>query len=458
MNSVESVGAICLIPTGIVFLLALWTHRPIESLLSGVILGLLMLNGLSFVPALAEVSLTVLTDPDVAWVILVCGLMGSLIALLLRIGAARSFTETVSARVSDARGSLMATWALGIALFVDDYLNSMAAGAAMRDVTDKFQVARERLAYVIDSTAAPISVLIPFSTWGAFFAGLIVANDLAAEGEGLGTYISAIPYMFYPWVAVAIVPMVIYGLIPSLGGMKAADARAATTGECVPPDASYIDEANGALEPKEGARAGFGFFVIPMVSLVAVTVYADNDFLVGVYVALGATAAIILLRRLLTLRETTESVLEGFKTMLEPLTVLVAAFMLKEVNDALGLANYIVEGLSPLLSAELLPAAMFLTMAAVSFFTGSNWGVFVIALPIVATLGRELGADMTLLIGATLSASTFGSHACFYSDATVLTAQATGCTPFQHAWTQIPYALLAAAISLIGYLLIGYFR
>ncbi|MEM9398257.1 MAG: sodium:proton antiporter, partial [Pseudomonadota bacterium] len=261
MNSVESVGAICLIPTGIVFLLALWTHRPIESLLSGVILGLLMLNGLSFVPALAEVSLTVLTDPDVAWVILVCGLMGSLIALLMRIGAARSFTETVSTRVSDARESLMATWALGIALFVDDYLNSMAAGAAMRDVTDKFQVARERLAYVIDSTAAPISVLIPFSTWGAFFAGLIVANDLAAEGEGLGTYISAIPYMFYPWVAVAIVPMVIYGLIPALGGMKAADARAATTGECVPPDASYIDEANGALEPKEGARAGFGFFV-----------------------------------------------------------------------------------------------------------------------------------------------------------------------------------------------------
>ncbi|MEM6486559.1 MAG: Na+/H+ antiporter NhaC family protein, partial [Pseudomonadota bacterium] len=121
-----------------------------------------------------------------------------------------------------------------------------------------------------------------------------------------------------------------------------------------------------------------------------------------------------------------------------------------------GLASYIVDGLSPLLSAELLPAAMFVTMAAVSFFTGSNWGVFVIAMPIVATLGRELGTDMTLLIGATLSASTFGSHACFYSDATVLTAQASGCTPFQHAWTQIPYALIAASISFIAYLVIGF--
>ncbi|MEM8491545.1 MAG: Na+/H+ antiporter NhaC family protein [Pseudomonadota bacterium] len=456
MSSDEPLGVVCLIPTVLVFVLAVWTHRPIESLLSGVIVGLVMLNGIEFVPALAEVSLTVLTDSDVAWVILVCGLMGSLIALLLRIGATRSFTETISNRVSDARGALMATWALGIALFVDDYLNSLAAGAAMRDVTDKFRVAREKLAYVIDSTAAPISVLIPFSTWGAFFAGLIVANDLAAEGEGLRTYISAIPYMFYPWLAAIIVPLVVYGVIPSLGAMASADARAQSTGLCVPPEAQYIEDANRSLAPKHDTFAGLGFFILPMACLVTVTVYADNDFLVGVYVALGVTAAAILVRRLLDLRETTETILEGFKTMLEPLTVLVAAFMLKEVNDDLGLASYIVDGLSPLLSAELLPAAMFVTMAAVSFFTGSNWGVFVIALPIVATLGRELGTDMTLLIGATLSASTFGSHACFYSDATVLTAQASGCTPFQHAWTQIPYALIAASISFIAYLVIGF--
>jgi Na+/H+ antiporter NhaC len=142
--------------------------------------------------------------------------------------------------------------------------------------------------------------------------------------------------------------------------------------------------------------------------------------------------------------------------MIEPLGVLVAAFILKDVNDVLGLAPYVVSTMEPLLTAELLPVAVFVSMALVSFMTGSNWGVFVIILPIVTALANGLGADMPLVIGATLSASTFGSHACFYSDATVLTAQASGCTPFQHAVTQIPYALIAALISIAGYLALAF--
>ena len=122
----------------------------------------------------------------------------------------------------------------------------------------------------------------------------------------------------------------------------------------------------------------------------------------------------------------------------------------------LGLAQYAVDTMQPLLTPESLPAVVFASMALVSFMTGSNWGVFVIILPIVTALTNNLGADMTLVIGATLSASTFGSHACFYSDATVLTAQASGCTPFQHAITQIPYALIAALISFAGFLLLAY--
>jgi Na+/H+ antiporter NhaC len=177
---------------------------------------------------------------------------------------------------------------------------------------------------------------------------------------------------------------------------------------------------------------------------------------VGIYIALGATIVVVLGLRILDLHDTFDTVLDGFKTMIEPLAVLVAAFILKEVNDDLGLATYVVANLEPILTAELLPFAIFVAMGLVSFLTGSNWGVFVIILPIVAALGQNLNADMTLLIGATLSASTFGSHACFYSDATVLTAQATGCTPMQHALTQLPYALIAAAIAGVGYLAVGY--
>ena len=326
----------------------------------------------------------------------------------------------------------------------------------MRKLTDAYRVSREKLAYVVDSTAAPISVIIPFSTWGVFFAGLIVANGIAPEGEGLDAYIGAIPYMLYAWVAVLLVPLVILGVIPSLGAMKAAEHRAATTGETVPPDAAHIEQANESIQPREDIPPRITLFVAPMLLLVLATLYFDKDFLIGIYVTLGGTAAYILTTRMMSLHDTFDTIIDGFKTMIEPLAVLVAAFILKDVNDALGLAEYVVATMQPLLTAQSLPAVVFVSMALVSFLTGSNWGVFVIVLPIVTALTNNLGADMTLVIGATLSASTFGSHACFYSDATVLTAQASGCTPMQHALTQIPYALIGALITVAGFLALAY--
>ena len=192
----EDLGAISLIPTLVVFVLAIITHRPIESLISGSIVGLIIIHGEQFIGGFAETSVRVMTDDDVAWVILVCGFMGSLIGILIRTGSTSAFTEVMARFVKSQRSALMATWVLGIFMFVDDYLNSLAVGAAMRKLTDKYKVSREKLAYVVDSTAAPISVIIPFSTWGVFFAGLIVANGIAPEGEGLDTYISAIGHLW----------------------------------------------------------------------------------------------------------------------------------------------------------------------------------------------------------------------------------------------------------------------
>jgi len=452
----NDLGFVSLLPTLLVFILALITRRPVESLICGAIAGLVIIHGGKFVEGFAETSLRVMTDKDVAWVILVCGFMGSLIALLIRTGATSAFTEKIARHVKSAKGALMASWVLGIIMFVDDYLNSLAVGSAMRNVTDTYRISREKLAYVVDSTAAPISVIIPFSTWSVFFSGLIVANGIAPDGEGLSTYIGAVPYMLYAWVAVLLVPVVISGAIPALGSMKAAEHRARTTGETVPPDATHIEDANKSIEPKPGVTPRISMFVVPMVVLIFATLYFDNDFLIGIYITLGGMATVILMTRILDLSDTFDTIIDGFKTMIEPLAVLVAAFILKDVNDSLGLASYVVDSMEPLLTPELLPTIIFASMGLVSFMTGSNWGVFVIILPIVTTLANNLGADMTLVIGATLSASTFGSHACFYSDATVLTAQATGCTPMQHALTQIPYALIAAFISILGYLVLGF--
>ena len=452
----EIEGAVILIPSLLVFVLAVWTHRPIESLIVGSLVGLGMTHGTDLVSGFAQASLAVMMDETVAWIILVCGFMGSLIALLIRTGATGAFTSKISHYVKSQKSALVLTWVLGLFMFVDDYLNSLAVGSAMRNVTDKFKVSREYLSYVVDSTAAPISVIIPLSTWGVFFGGLLVSNGLAEDGQGLQVYITAIPYMLYAWVAVLMVPLVIIGAIPMMGGMKTAQIRAEETGVMVPPGAEHVEEANQAIREKEGVKPRIALFLIPMVSLVGFTLYFDLDFLMGIYVSLGATCIFIIVSKTLSMHDTFDTVIDGFKTMIEPLGVLVAAFILKEVNDSLGMTPYVIESIQPFLSAESLPAAIFVTMALISFATGSNWGVFVIVLPIVTALATSLDADIALTIGATLSASTFGSHACFYSDATVLTAQASGCTPFQHAITQIPYALIAAAVSIVGFLILGY--
>lgn len=451
----EQFGALSLIPTFVVLTLAITTRRTIESLIAGSIIGILIVSPGDPLGMLADKSLAVMTDEDVAWVILVCGLMGSLIALLIRTGSATAFTNSLTHLVKGRKSALFASWVMGLLLFVDDYLNSLAVGSAMRKVTDHYKTSREMLAYVVDSTAAPISVLIPISTWAVFFGTLLEENGVAENGQGVWVYIQSIPYMFYAWVAAAIVPLVIWGKIPLLGSMKKAELRAQETGQCVPPGAEHIELANQSIVEKPGVQSNLWQFVLPMVALVAFTWYYDIDFLKGIYATLSLTLILIIVQRTLKAHEAFDTIIDGFKTMIEPLAVLVAAFLLKEVNDSLGLTQYIIDSIQPYMTASILPVSIFLVMGLVSFATGSNWGVFVIILPIVTALSNSLNADMALVIGATLSASTFGSHACFYSDATVLTAQASGCTPFQHAYTQIPYALMAAAVTAIGYIVIA---
>jgi Na+/H+ antiporter NhaC len=195
-------------------------------------------------------------------------------------------------------------------------------------------------------------------------------------------------------------------------------------------------------------------FLVPMAVLAISTWYFDYDFLMGLYLTLAFYIIMIVVKRTLTGHEIYETMLAGFKSMVEPLAALVAAYLLDAINGRMGLSEYVIEAMEPYMTADLLPVTIFLTMGALSFATGSNWGVFVIVLPIVVSLANALDANMALVIGATLSASTFGSHACFYTDATVLTAQASGTTPYQHAITQLPYALIAAAVAAVGYLLI----
>ena len=439
-----------LLPALITVVTAIFSRRPIESLLAGVFVGLLMLEPAAALSNFSSILLEVMMNETIAWVIIVCGLMGSLITLLMRVGAASAFSRTLSSKAQNSTSALLYTWLLGLVVFIDDYLNALAVGSSMRKVTDKFKVSREMLAYVVDSTAAPICVLVPVSTWAVFYAGLFVDAGYAESGQGMALYISAIPYMVYPIAAMLLVPLVAVGILPALGMMKSAEQRA-TEGSAPLP----IDEGEEESLVDTEDRVRIYHFVLPILALLGFSIWYDLDVQIGVIMSVAVTIILFGAQRLMAWTQMFDAVIDGIKIMLPALTMVVMAFVFNEVNDMLGLATYVIENVAPLMTPLMFPALTFLTIALISFATGSSWGVFAIAIPIILPLAESVGVSIPLAIGALVSASAFGSHACFYSDATVLAAQGSGCDVMDHALTQIPYALIAAAISCVGLTLLA---
>lgn len=349
----------------------------------------------------------------------------------------------------------MTTYLLGLVIFIDDYLNALTVSSAMKKVTDKFRVSREMLAYVVDSTAAPVCVLVPFSTWAIFVAGLLEKSEAAETGQGLSVYISAIPYMVYGWVAILIVPLVALSLIPVFGPMKKAEQRAAETGEVVPPGTGKIAALEDDVAEAAKANPRLHNFLIPIILLIFSTWYFGVDALKGVVVAIVAASLMYVVQRLLSMNEIFDTIIEGFKTMVFPLAIVVVSFMLKEVNDGLGLTSYVIETVRPLMSGSMLPVVTFLSLSVITFATGSFWGVYAVSLPIVIPLALAMDANLALAIGAVISSGAFGSHSCFYGDSTVLSATGCGCKPIDHALTQIPYALVTAGITSVIFIVLG---
>ena len=434
-----------LLPSLFTVVTAILSRRPIESLLAGVFVGLLLLEPAAALSNFSSILLEVMMDETIAWVIIVCGLMGSLITLLMRVGAASAFSRALSSKAQNSTSALLYTWLLGLVVFIDDYLNALAVGSSMRKVTDKFKVSREMLAYVVDSTAAPICVLVPVSTWAVFYAGLFMDAGYAESGQGMALYVSAIPYMVYPIAAMLLVPLVAAGIVPALGMMKSAQQRAAEGTAPLP-----IDEGEEESLVDTEDRVRIYHFVLPIVALLGFSIWYDLDVQIGVIMSVAITIILFGAQRLMAWTQMFDAVIDGIKIMLPALTMVVMAFVFKEVNDQLGLATYVIENVAPLMTPLMFPALTFLAMALISFATGSSWGVFAIAIPIILPLAESVGVSIPLAIGALVSASAFGSHACFYSDATVLAAQGSGCDVMDHALTQIPYALIAAAISCVG--------
>ncbi|MBL1273679.1 MAG: Na+/H+ antiporter NhaC [Marinobacter maritimus] len=450
----ESYGFVSLLPSLLIIFAAIKTKKPLESLFAGVIAGLLLLEPTALITSLGDISMGVVQNETIAWIVLVCGMMGGLINILERGGSVLSFGELLAKRIKTRHGTMLTTSFLGLAVFIDDYLNSLAVSASMKNLTDRFRISREKLAFLVDSTAAPVCILVPLSTWAVYFGALLEENGAVPEGQGMSLYIESIPYMAYGWAALIVVMLVATGILKDFGPMKAAEQRA-KNGQPIPEGVEAIGFDTSHIQ-RPPMMVGLMNFILPMAVLIAASVYYDIDLLLGALVASGFTMVLYFIQRLMTFGQLADAMLDGFKVMLHPIAVVAAGFMIKEINDQLGMTSYIIESVAPYLSKELLPAFVFVTMAAVVFATGSSWGVFVVSIPIVIPMAQSMDMSMPLTVGALLSASAFGSHACFFSDSTVLSSTGSGCTPMQHALTQFPYAMIGAGLAFVSFIIMGY--
>jgi len=443
-------GWLAALPTLAVVAAAILFRSTLPALVVGVLVGHALLDGGGLVGGFAESLRRQVATPTGAWVLLVCGLFGGLIELVLRAGGTAAFTAFIASRLRSGRIALVVAWAAGLVIFIDDYLNALLIGHALRPVTDRLRVPRERLAYVIDATAAPVCILVPLSTWAVYVSGLLETSGAAPEGGGMRAYLGLIPWAFYGWVAVLLVPLVALEWIPAWGAMRAADRRVAAGGPTAPPGSVQADDVP---LPADGRLTDF---LVPVAVLVAATVLAKGDALHGVIWALVVTAIQqSAVRRRLSAAGVAESVCRGVGAMMPTLATILLAFALQDVNDRLGLTRLVIDGVAPLVSSAALPAVAFVALALVTFATGSFWGTYAVALPIVVPLARELDAHLPLTLGAVVSAGAFGSHACFFGDTTVLASQASGCENLAHATSQLPYVLLGAAVTIAAYLVCG---
>ena len=391
---------------------------------------------------------------DEAYVILICGLFGSLVALLTASKGSFGFTKIVTRICNSERKTLLTTFALGIIIFVDDYLNVLSIGTAMKGSYDKKKVPREALAYILDSTGAPVCVLIPFSSWAAYFGAIFLQQDcVQALGAGslIQTYMMTIPYCVYPIVALLIVFLFCMGWFPKLGGMKTAYQRVAETGK------TYSDASrkyNLASEYGEEEGNNVWYFILPLAILVGIAV-VTGDLVVAAVIAILVCMVMYIAGKIMTFSEFWDTFVKGFSDMLPIIILLIAALTFQKIASEMQMTEFFVDVCKPIMSGTLFPMITFIIVGLLAFMIANAWGVCTLVAPVLLPLGASVGANIVLVMAAILSGCAFGNHACFYCDTTVLASNGAGVENLEHAASQLPYVLIGAAISMIGFLVLG---
>lgn len=448
-------GIFTLVPVLFVILFALKTKRTLESLILGTLLSYVIMDGFGFAQGWMDAFFRVAADYDHQWVFMVCALFGSLITLLGASHGTLGFTKLLERFCRGPKTSMIVTWIMGILIFVDDYLNIMTLSTCMKKVTDERKVPREALSYIIDSTGAPVCAILPFSTWAIFFAGLFFAEPAVQAlgyASGLETFYHVIPFIFYALGAVIIVPLFILNVVPKLGKMKTAYQRVKETGMVYSPESAVLNEDEE--DDSYQATGSLMDFVIPIGVLIVLAIWGGELFL-AVIAAIGTCLFLYVPRRKMSFVKFCDLAMHGFCNMIPTVAIIYFAFVMQEAMSDIGIAEFVITSIQPYVSAAFFPMVTFLLVAVLNFSTGSVWGIPAIVTPIIIPLAATIDANLLLVMGAIISGATLGSHACFYSDATVLTSSCCKMENMDHALSQLPYSLLVAGLASAGYLVCG---
>ncbi|GAB3062215.1 Na+/H+ antiporter NhaC family protein [Virgibacillus ainsalahensis] len=475
-------GILSLLPPVLAIVLALITRNVIPALFAGVWLGATMVHDwnpfMGLYASFGDFILPNLGDEWSATVLLYCGLFGVLITVLQKTGGAHAIAQAISRKVRTDRGAQGSTMLFGIIIFFEDYFNALTVGSVMRSVTDKMRVSREKLAYIVDSTAAPMCLLAPVSTWVVFVMGLIGAQfvDLGIEKSEYMTYLATIPFNFYSILALLLVAIVIYKKW-DYGPMAQAEYRARTTGEVLrdgaepPSDDSMMD-----VEMKEGNTPKMRNMIVPLVVLLGLIPplflwtggFPENDFVTAVgesngglsilMAAFGAVIVALLMgmrQKLFNFKEAMSIVVTGFRSMMLVYIILTLAWSIGSVTSVLGTAEFIVSLAEQTTSPAIIPILLFLVGGVIAYTTGTSYGTFAIMIPIAMPLAASMDISMLLCIAAVLSGGVFGDHCSPISDTTILSSAGASSDHIDHVNTQMPFALTAGISGIASFLIAG---
>ena len=463
-----------LLPPVIAILLALITKEVYSSLFVGILAGGLLYSGFSFEGTLIHVFqdgiVASVADPYNVGILVFLIILGSLVQLMNKAGGSGAFGRWASERIKTRAGAQLATIALGVLIFIDDYFNCLTVGSVMRPVSDKSRISRAKLAYLIDATAAPVCIIAPVSSWAA------AVSSYVEDGNGLELFIKAIPFNFY---ALLTIVMMIFLALTGLefGPMAKHEQNAKEKGDLFSGMRRAADAASEGGNPKGKVLD----LVLPIAVLIVscvigmiysggffggasfVQAFSDSDASVGLMfgsaVTLVITVIYYLLRRIIPFREMMECIPEGFKSMVPAILILTFAWSLKAMTDSLGAKQFVeelVKGSAGNFHA-FLPAVIFLIACFLSFSTGTSWGTFGILIPItlgVFPLTNPLGV---VCVSACMAGAVCGDHCSPISDTTIMASAGAQCDHVTHVSTQLPYAITTAVVSCLAYIVAGFF-